>query len=377
MRAQDIVDKLSESIPLYTDGFSTSLDIASITVSGTTATVTTSAAHGVAEGQNVSILGADAPVQIDPTSFVRVGSSATFETLQDHDLTLSERDKASGGKSITLSGANETGFNGAFSLVRVVNRRKIIISVSDSGPTTISGSPLVADANGGVFNGLVSAVNVSAAAFDYELPVAYPLGAVADNATVQTSIRILSVLDIEAYLQDVYTRKSLGGDTLVVQLGDVSQSKKRNEETDASSSTIGEHSYTPLLIQAFAVFTIMNVTNDLTAAQARDKVEAEYIPAIFQAVLRARFDTGFTYSQYRSTFTGHGVLAYSDVTGKNKAIYAHEVTFEQLTQLSRVDMVGPDSSTAMRDVDYTLPVDAGTGVETLEGSIDLDEEAVP
>lgn len=377
MKAQDVVDKLAESVPLYTDGFSDALDILSISVSGTTATATTSAAHGLAEGQDVSILGADAPVQIDTAAFVRVGSTATFETLQDHDLTLSERDKANGGKTITLSGATEAEFNGQFVLVRVVNRRKILIAVTDSGPTTITGSPIVEDANGGIFNGLVSAVNLTANTFDYELTVAYPLGAVVGNATVQISIRILSVLDIEAYLQDIYTRKVLTGDILVVQLGDVTQSKKRNEESDASSSTVNEQSFTPLLIQPFAVYTVMNVTDDLTAAQARDKIESEYVPAIFQSVLRAKFDTGFTYSQYRATFTGHGVLAYSDVTGKNKAIYAHEISFEQLAQLSKVDMVGPDSDTAMRDVSYTLTVDAGTEVETLDAVIDLDEEAIP
>jgi hypothetical protein len=377
MRAQDIVDKLSASLPLYTDGFSNSVGILSITVAGTTATVTTDAAHGVVANQNVAILGAEAPVQIDAGTFLRTGSSAVFETLQDHDLTLSERDIAAGGKTITLSGATEVEFNGTFVLAQVTNRRKLIIAVTDAGPTTISGAPIVEDANGAVFNGLFPATNIAATTFDYELPIAYPLDAVIDNASVQVSIRILSVLDIEEYLRDIYTKKGLDDDVLVVQLGDVTQSKKRNEESDAASSTVGEYSFAPLLIQPFAVYTIMNVTDDLTAAQARDKVEAEYIPAIFRSVFRARFDTGFTYSQYRSTFTGHGVFAYSDRTGKNRAIYAHELTFEQLTQLTKVDMVGPDGNVAMRDVDYTLTVDLGTGADTLDAAIDLDEEPIP
>jgi hypothetical protein len=121
----------------------------------------------------------------------------------------------------------------------------------------------------------------------------------------------------------------------------------------------------------------MNVTQDLTASQARDKAEEEYIPAVFHSVLRAKFDTGFSYSQYRATFTGHGVFAYSDVNGKNKAIYAHEVAFEQLAMLTRVDTVGADDNVAMRDVSYTLTVDPGTGVDTLDAGIDLDEEPIP
>jgi hypothetical protein len=375
MRAQDIVDKLSAALPKYTDGFSESLGITSITVAGTTATVTTPTPHGLANGQNVAMLGVDAPVQIDAGAFTRVGSTATFETLQDHDLTLSERDKAAGGKTIVMSGATEAEFNGIFQLVQIPNRRKILIAVTDSGPTTISGSPLVENANGGVFNGLFPAANVAASTFEYTLPVAYPLDAVVGDASVQTRIRVLAVLDIEQYIRDVYTAKGLGNDVLVVQLGDVTQSKKRNEESDASSSTAGEDSFTPVLLQPFALYIIMNVTDNLTAAQSRDKVESEYVPAIFNSVLRAAFDTGFTHSQYRATFTGHGVFAYSDtVTGKNKAIYAHELAFEQLAQLTKVDMVGPDDNVAMRDLDYTLTLDPGTGDQTLDADINLDEE---
>ena len=372
MKAQDIVDKLSAIIPLYTDGFSESVGITSITPAGVTASVVTDTAHNLVDGQNVAIINADAPVQIDTGTFLRTGSQAEFETLQDHDLTLSQRDIAAGGKTITISGATEAEFNGTFQLMRIANRRKILIAVTDAGPTTISGSPIVENANGGIFNGLFPVTNIGTTSFDYTLPVSYPLPAVVDNARVQVSLRVLSVLDIEQYLDDVYTKQAIDDDVLVVQLGDVTQSKKRTEESDAASSTSGEYSYTPVLVQPFAIYVIQNVTDELTGSQARDKIEDEYVPAIFRSVLRAKFDSGFTYDQYRATFTGHGVFAFSDNNGKNKAIYAHEITFEQLTQLSKVDMVGPDDNVAMRDVDYTLTTDLGTGVLTAE--VDLDEE---
>lgn len=374
MIAQDVVDRLSAKMPLFTDGFSTALDLLAVTVAGTTATATTDGAHGLVEGQNVAVSGVGAPVQIDTATFLRTGSSAVFETLQDHDLTLSQRDIAAGGKTITISGANEVEFTGTFQLVQVTNRRKVIIAVADSGPTTITGAPIVEDANGGVFNGLVPATNVTADTFEYTLPVAYPLDGVATEAKVQTSIRVLSVLDIDQYLQDVYTRKSIDDDVLAVQLGDVTQSKKRNEETDAASSAAGEDSFNTVLVQPFAVYIIMNVTDQLTASAARDKVEREYVPALFNSILRAKFNTGFTHDTWRTTFTGHGVYAFSDVRGKNKAIYAHEVTFEQLAQLTTADAVGPDSNVAMRDISYTLTTDLGSG--ELLADVDLDQEPI-
>jgi len=375
MKAQDIVDKLSAIIPLHTSGFSTSLSIISIVPTGSTALVTTSAAHGLIESQNVAITGAEAPVDIDNSSFLRTASTATFETDQDHDLTLSERDKAAGGKTITISGATESEFNGTFTLLSVLNRRKLIIAVADSGPTTISGSPIVEDANGGIFNGLFPAVNLTTTTFEYTLPVSY-VSPAAGSPIVQTSIRILSVLDINQYLEDVYTAQVVGDDQLVVVLGDVTQSQKRNEQTDASDSTLGEYAYTPVLIQPFAIYIVQNVTDLLGGSRARDKVESEYVPAIFKSVLRAEFDTGFTFSQYRSTFTGHGVFAFADPAGKNKAIYAHEVAFQQLALLDKLnDSTGPNDNVAMRDVDYTLTTDLGTGV--LTASVDLDEEPIP
>ncbi|MCK5127640.1 MAG: hypothetical protein KAR42_15390 [candidate division Zixibacteria bacterium] len=374
MKAADVVDRLAQNIPLHTDGFSESLSITSILPTGTTALATTSAPHGLVEGQDIAITGADAPVDIDTGTFLRTAAQAVFETLQDHDLTLSERDIAKGGKTITISGATEAEFNGTFKLINVANRRKLTIAVDDSGSTTISGSPIVEDANGGIFNGFHQAVNITTTTFEYTLPIAYTLNA-AGTPVVQIKIRILSVLDIEQYLRDVYTKQTIDADQLVVQLGDVSESKNRNEPSDATSSSSGNVAFTPSLIQPFAVYIVMNVTQELSAAVARDKVEFEYIPAIFRSILRAPFDTGFTYSQYKATFTGHGVFAYSDVNGKNKAVYAHEVAFEQLAKLYESDTVGTENTVAMRDIDFTMNSNLGTGI--MLATVDLDEEPLP
>lgn len=375
MKAQDIVDKLAAKVPLYTDRFGASVGVLSISVVGTTATATTDTPHGIIDGQNVAITGATAPVQIDTGGFIRTGSTVVFETLQDHDFTLSQRDIAAGGKSITISGATEPEFNGTFELIEVTNRRTLMIAVTDSGPTSISGAPIIEDANGNIFNGLVTATNVTANAFDYELPITYPLNAVVDNASIGTSIRIISVLDIVQFLNDVYTKQDTDDDYLVVQLGDVSQSQNRNEKTDASDSSRGQDGYLPDLIQSFAVYIVQNVTDELTATQARDLVESEYIPAIFRSVLLAEFNTGFTYGGYRSTFTGHGVYAYADQNGKNKSVYVHEVTFQQICRLDRgADTAGNDETVALRDVSFTLSTNLGT--QELLADVDLDQEPV-
>lgn len=374
MKAQDIVDKLSAEIPKFTSDFSESVVINSISVSGTTATVTTASAHGLVSGQNVAIIGVKAPVEIDTSEFLRTGSTATFQTLQNHDLTLSELDKAKGGKAIVISGATETEFNDTFTLLDVLNRKKLIIAVTDSGPTTISGSPVVEDAAQNVFNGLFPATNIGATTFDYELDLTYSLDPVVSGAVVQTSIRMLSVLDIAQYLNDVYTKESVGDNQLVVVLGDVTQSKDPNETSDASSSSRGELAYIPRLIQPFAVYIIQNVTDMLSAGPNRDLVESDYVPAIFKSLMRVKFDPGFTLMEAGATFTGHGVFGFADEAGKNKAIYIHEVAFEQVVVLNKDDMADTFESVAMRDVSYTLSTNLGT--QELTASVDLDQEPI-
>ena len=375
MKASDIVEHLARVIPKHSSDFSQSLAITSIVPSGPVATLTTAVAHGVVNGQNVAIIGAEAPVQIDSGTFLRTGETATFETLQDHDFTLSERDKASGGKTLTISGATEGEFNGTFSIVRVINRRKLVIAVADSGSTTISGSPLVEDANGGIFNGLFQASNITTNTFDYTLPISYSLPAAVGNAFVQVSIDILAVLDINQYLRDVYTVQELNNNQLIVVMGDAVRSKKQTEVTDAVDSSVGEDSYTPTFIQQFAIYIIQNTSTLLSAASARDKVESEYVPVVLKSIERAKFDTGFTYSQYRSICTEHGVFVYDDEISKGRAIYVHELVFQQLAMLDKnMDAYNEDDSVALRDIDYTLTTDLGTGILTAD--IDMDEEPI-
>ena len=375
MKAQNIVDQLSKILPNYTDGFSNSANIQSAVIAGDVVTVTTDVDHGLVNGQNVAISGAQAPVQIDTASFLRTGTTAEFDTVQAHDFTLSQRDIANGGKTLTISGATEAEFNGTFQLVGVPNRNRLQIAVADAGPVLITGAPIVENANGKIFDGLYPVANVTANTFEYTIAGAYALNPVVTNAKVQVSIRIISVLDIVQYLQDVYTKKEVGEDVLVVQLGDVTPSKSRSEPTDAVTSNSGQYAFNQSLIQPFALYILQNVTDQLAAAEARDKVESEYIPAIFRAVNLAQFDSEFSYSSYRATFTGHGVFAYSDENGKNKALYAHEVTFEQLVQITGADSVEAPETVAMRDVEYSLTTDLGTG--ELEANVNLDETAEP
>ena len=103
MKGADIVTRLRSNLPKFTDRFTEEVGIDSITPAGTTATVTTDAAHGLSVGNAVIILGANASISI--SSITRSGTVATATTSQDHDLTEVYHE------TVVLSGATEAEFN--------------------------------------------------------------------------------------------------------------------------------------------------------------------------------------------------------------------------------------------------------------------------
>ena len=78
MIAQDIVNRLSAKIPLYTGDFSDSVGITSISVLGTTATVTTDAAHGLVDGRGQRLV--PATIQSPPgrEDFIPLRGASTY-----------------------------------------------------------------------------------------------------------------------------------------------------------------------------------------------------------------------------------------------------------------------------------------------------------
>lgn len=370
MKAIDVVNRLSQALPFFTDGFSSVVGIANMTVAGTTVSVETTTPHGLIDGDCIAFKGVETPVEIDESTFTRVGTVVEFKTLQDHDLTLSNRDILNGGKTIVISGLNEASFNGEFQILSIPNRRTIKITVPDSGPSSASGNGIVENAGVGFFNGLFEFIIIDATNFTYEIPVSYTVNPVFSNASLQTSIRITYTANIVSYLNDVYTARD--DDVIVVQLGDVVANKSRNEITDAIDSAVGNNSYNPIFIQNFAVYVIIPSTDELSSEDARDKVEEFYAPAIYKSILKHKFPTYFSESKNHTTAGDHGPFAFG---AKESAFYVHEFTFQQLAQLNCFDQVEISKGVAMREIGLSISSDIGTGVMT--ANVNLDEEPLP
>jgi len=116
MKLTDIVNQLKAVLPRYTDDFSTSLSITSLTRSGSTVTATTSAAHGLVAGNKALIVGAKTPITV--SSLTRINQTiAGIETQYANALCATKHNLTPNNKTVEISGAAQAGYNGTFDLV--------------------------------------------------------------------------------------------------------------------------------------------------------------------------------------------------------------------------------------------------------------------
>ena len=368
MIAKDIVLALQARIPFLTDDFTDSVGISSITAAETTATVTTSAVHGLTTGNPVNILNVISPISI--ASIDRVATVATIVTGEDHDFTLSDREKAKGiDKQVIISGATEAEFNGSFKLLKVTNRRTIEVEVDDSGAVSATGSPVMENGINPAFgyNGFFSVTVVSTTVFTYELPKALVIDGIVDvNSKAVVSHRIARVASLDRAVL-AYTKQNINDDFLFVVVGDVVANKSQNTQTDATYTDVGGDYYRQQLNQQCAVYLAQNATDSVAAGRQRDKAE-EIAPLIFKSILLQAFDTGFTVSERsKLTFVSHGFIE----TGLKPPVNMHEYIFEQNAELYLDDTIGAPDDVAFRDVDFIFNNQVGD--EEFTGSVDIDE----
>lgn len=362
MKASDAIIQLQAVLPTVTDDFSTQIALASVVPAGTTATATTVIAHPFVVGNVVNISGTLSPVVID--SITRDETVATATTATPHDITEGFHD------SVTISGANESEFNGTFPLVSSINRKTFSFTVPDSGATVGTGSMLLEDPPSPFgYNGLITITAVPAAnQFEYQLPVALTEPAVG-SGVVHSSIRVTGAVNIDRAV-DMYTEQP-DQDSMwaFVVLGDTITSKDRNTKNDAITSAAPGSDRRQQIYQTFSVYVFKPATGDLSGRDARDDME-DVMVSLFKSLLYWVPPAGL------SSDSGLGVVFVSGGFEQyNTAFYVHEFQFQLVTEITRNDTIDPDFNVAFRDISLTMQTSLGT--EQLTADIDLDDVPLP
>lgn len=359
MRAFDIANHIAQYLPRLVDDFTDNVSVTSLTRSGTTATVTTSSAHGLTIGQQVNITGAQTPIVI--SSLTRVGVVGTLVTAEDHDAT------ENAGFDVQIEGATEAEFNGTFTLLSVPNRRTITFQMPDSGATVATGSPVITNVSNifQSYNGLVEVTAVpSATSFEYQLSNSSIFSPASGTIIAKTGPKITAFVNFESML-NAYTEQSNGKSWLGVVVGDAVANKSRRVDTDATDDIQNGNYFNQRLIQNVAVYVAFNSKNEIAGRAARDRA-AELLSPICQTVLGFKFPSLVENTNNPLMITGHGVQFFQG------AYYVHEYTFEATIQLGPSDIFKPEEDVAFRDIDLTMGL--STGNETFDSEIDLDDQ---
>ena len=367
MNYRDIVAQLQTELPKFETRFSDQISFSSLIAVSTTITATTTVAHGKTTGDAITITG----VRVENPVILSVsGTTVTGTTSFDHDLTEfdgfgSKPDFA----TVTISGTNETEYNGTFNVVTVPNRRTFTyeLPATPSGPPTGS-SILEEDLTDG-YNGRFIITVTGATTFTYIVANAPAgLAIITGAAATHTKTRISIAINADRIFE-AYTKQPPADLWLFVIPRDTTISNDRDLLNDATVSwTTGTQERKIKTIINFDIMVIFPATTEIAAAKSRD--DAEKIAVSFYQSL-AGFKPSTTLvcpSEFVVTPTGHGFGSY------NGAVYAHLYNWQLIEEITNADTFRTGDR-AFRDARLIFTNDFDENI--IDTNVDLDDQPLP
>ena len=332
------------------------IEILSITISGTTATVTTKTAHGLVDDSNVevSIDGASNPNYNKNTTLDSAPSTTTF--------------------TYTVYGATEDAVAAAGQYLKVrqlINSRTFIFTVSGSPTTPATGSISQLSSYKDGYNGYkVVATVPSDTTFTYACDT---LGTPAQG-TMSARIyqAITGAVDYEMATKVFQSASEAGQPTnwAFIVVGDETSSKNQNTRTDGLSTNqtgndIRDNAYQNVTLY---IFIPCGATNDQLLYSTTRDVAYSYKPFIFKALLGFKPSSDLTDTRYSSLMSvSNGKLDF------NGSYYVHQYTFQSSCWYNQSDAVDPDDAFAFRTFDFDVLDNEGFEISVMEIAGDVDQ----
>jgi len=333
------------------------VDIQSITISGTTATVTTKTPHGYVNNANVEvqIFGATNDNYNKVTTLDSVPTSTTF--------------------TYTVHGVTENAVASPRSLQckQIINAYTFIFEVSGNPATPATGTITQLTTYKDGYNGYKTVVSVpTSTSFTYACTST--LGTPAQG-TILTRLDpcITGAVDYERaaamFQSDVDSGQS--NKWAVVVLGEETTSKNQRNTGDGISNNFNGESIRENFYQNATVYIFIpcGKTNDeLLYALTKDKAYS-YKPNIFKALLGFKPSSNLELIKYSSLISvSNGMFLF------NGSYYVHQYTFQANGWLNQGDGVEPDDVFAFRTFDFDVLDNEGFETSIMQIDGDVDEE---
>ncbi len=368
MKTEDIILTIQSQLPVLSPYFSTNLSIDSITLSGTTATVTTASAHNLVVSDITTIANVLTPVEI--ASFTETVADIEFITSSEHDLTLNPGAIRDQNQQIRITGS--AGFDQVYRLKSTVNRETFVV-YRDALPALPAETFYLQEQSIRGYNGLKSVTSVlSPTTFTFEVNFILPEPNFLEGSILATGQRISGAINYVT-ADDSYTEQSLDNLWLFVVLSDNSANKDRFNLNDADTTQGRQGDYNQKIISGFNVYIFVPNKGDIltktNGRAARDIIEDIRVP-LFRSLIG--IDLGSDLScpgQNVLTYSGDGFFDY------NGARYVHEFRFQQVNEITQQDTAIESFSRAFRDIE-TISKEQFSDITTLLSDINLDDEPI-
>ncbi len=338
MQIEPIIRQLQTYLPQFTRLFSDSFSVNSLTCSGNTVTAITDLTNNLVTGDTVNIIGS--LIDINIISLTSINNIATAVTDFDHDLTFNWQ------IDITISGANESNYNGTFELISVSNRRTFTFKLLSPITGTATGSPVLVDNYTQGYNGfhLITVINSTTFTYDVEQTLPSPSSGI---IFALSKNRISGAITIERAMES-YTKQQQNNAWCFVVPGSTTANKDRYTLSDATYEAGNSVKYWQRLIDVITVYAIIPTTGSIAARQEWDLLQSRAMIPIMKTLCGTHFPTGLDHNPWAQM-----VFVGSDFYSYNNAYFIAEYNFETQRDLTYKDLiVGRTSAFKDIHIDY-------------------------
>lgn len=334
------------------------IDIQSITISGTTATVTTKTPHGYVNNANVGvhIFGASNENYNKATRLNSVPTNTTF-TYTVYGATQDA--VASPAKSLQCQ--------------QIINAYTFIFEVSGNPATPATGTITQLKTYKDSYNGYKTVASVpTSTTFTYACTST--LGSPAQGTILaRFDPCITGAVDYERAAAMFQSDVDSGQSTkwAVVVLGEETTSKNQRNTGDGISDNLNGQSIRENFYQNATVYIFIpcgKSNDELLYALTKDKAYS-YKPHIFRALLGFKPSSNLELIRYSSLISvSNGMFLF------NGSYYVHQYTFQANGWFNQGDGVEPDDVFAFRTFDFDVLDNEGFETSVMEIDGDVDEE---
>ena len=362
MRLVDIAAHAADYLPQFTDYFTDTSLISSVTVApdGQSATVETTTPHNLNVGNTVTFSGTAQRTPISNVSVV--GGQVTFTTSINHDLTLGWPPQ----ENITIGGFTNSALNGSFRLVGVPNRRNFVIETTETISLNGNEYLLEIDRVDSLYKAFEIVTVPTPTSFvvngDFQVANYEP-----SQGKIQGGTRVYAVTDLARSIEE-YAKENTGEFALFIAGHPIEASKDRSTFSDAIAERSKGSDQRQKVVDGFDLLIVAPTSNELLGAQAADICRHDLLEPLSRTFNGQSFGTGLSDNDqsYRTVFLSSGIETYVG------AYLVYRYSYQQSFDLTYNDSFRSDNA-AFRDTFVSVR----TGQQQATANANLDVEPLP